>query len=399
MEYATVEKVAEGFKAAKKQQDLFEGDMKQMKENLEVLGKHIRSVFQMTYGQDAAYAGKNFWPCEEHARKFGVLIMAAAGKQVRDGELITRALSEGSNIGGGYAVPTEMMPRIIDMLGTYGRFRANATVIPMGSDRTVIPMLTADATVYCPGEGNEIDESNLNFGQVKMIAKLWAALLAVSNELTEDSVIAIGEIIARSMTRSMARQEDCVAFIGDGTETYFGMRGIVGIFEKMIADSITPAGIVNGSGNTWSALTLPDFEEVVGRLPEDFDENAAWYCTKKFFFKVIWPLVKTGGFGNIFNILELMGIQGGKSPGGYPVRFVRCMPGATGTLQIPCILADLQSGAYLGERRTFTVDTSEHVLFKKFQTCIRASERIDINVFGCGDATNPGPIVGLRTTA
>ncbi len=392
--YATVEKVKEGFDNAKKQLDLFDGDLKEAKECINILGKEIRACFQMAGRTPELYTGKTFWLCEEQARIFGTILMAAAGKQVRDGSIIEKALSEGSNVGGGYAVPTQMIPRIIDMLGKYGKFRGNTTVVPLGSDRTVVPMITDDATVYCPGEGNEVDESDIDFGQVKLLPKLWAALLAVSNELTEDSIIAIGEIVARSMTRSMAKKEDEVAFIGDGTAEYFGMRGILGIFYKMLEDSIVPAGLSIGSGNTWSGLVLGDFQDCVSLLPEDYDETAAWYCSKKFYYQVIWKLAAAAGVANIFEILSDR-----KTPFflGYPVHFVRCMPAATAAAQIPITLGDLQAGAYLGERRILTIDQSEHVLFKKFQTCIRASERIDINIFGCGDATNPGPIVGLRT--
>jgi HK97 family phage major capsid protein len=394
--YATVEKVKEGFDNAKKQLDGFGADQEEVKKHLGILGDQLRRIYQFAADTPQSYSGKTFWPTEGHARIFGTLIMAAAGKQVRDSSIIEKALSEGSNVGGGYAVPGEMLPRIIDMLGRYGKFRGNTTVVPLGSDRTVVPMITDDATVYCPGEGNEVDESDIDFGQVKLLPKLWAALLAVSNELTEDSIIAIGEIVARSMTRSMAKKEDQVAFMGDGTATYFGMRGILGIFYKMLEDLLVPAGLAIGSGNTWGALVLADFQACVSLLPEDYDETAAWYCSKKFYYQVIWKLAAAAGVANIFEILSDR-----KTPFllGYPVHFVRCMPAATAVAQIPCILGDLQAGAYLGERRILTIDQSEHVLFKKFQTCIRASERIDINIFGCGDATNPGPIVGLRTSS
>jgi len=394
MAFATIEKVREGFDAAKKRIDLIEGDKNLIIENLRTLSEHIKNCFSAGFNNPQPSNVKTFWTTEEHARIFGSLVMAAAGKRLSDNRVIEKALSEGVNAGGGYAVPTMMIPRIIEMLGKYGKFRANTTVVPMGSDRALVPMITDDAVVYCPGEGTEIEESDIDFGQVKLLTKTWGALLAVSNELTEDSVIAIGEIIARSMTRSMARQEDRVGFIGDGTATYFGMRGILGIFYKMLEDSIVPAGLSVGSGDSWSGLILNDFQGCVSLLPEDYDETAAWYCTKKFYYQTIWKLAAAAGVANIFEILSDR-----KSPFflGYPVRFVRCMPVATAASQIPIILGDLQAGAYLGERRTLTIDQSEHVLFKKFQTCIRAIERIDINVFGCGDATNPGPIVGLRT--
>jgi HK97 family phage major capsid protein len=173
------------------------------------------------------------------------------------------------------------------------------------------------------------------------------------------------------------------------------MIGILGIFLKMIVtDSIVPAGIAIGSGNSWAGLTLSDFQACAALLPEDYEETAKWYMSKKFYYQVVWKLALAAGVANIY---EIMSDKKSRSFLGYPVEFVREMPAASAATQIPCILGDLQAGSYLGERRTLTIDQSEHILFKKFQTCIRATERIDINVFGCGDATNPGPIVGLRT--
>ncbi|HML75111.1 MAG TPA: phage major capsid protein [Anaerohalosphaeraceae bacterium] len=394
--FATVEKTQAGFEAAEKRIKALEGDLEHAKKNLQNMGESMKAMYRG--GQPSATSSKLFWPNEDHARTFGMLVLSAAGKMVNDPTgIISKALSEGSNIGGGYSVPTEMMSRIIDMLGTYGKFRANCPPVPMGSDRLIVPKITSDSTVFCPGEGKEITDSDIKFGQVVLTSKTFASLVVVSKELRDDSILAIGEIVARSITRSLAKKEDEIGFTGDGTAAYFGMTGITGVFKKMIEDGWTPAGLVNGSGTTWSGYVLKDFMACVAKLPEDYDETAAWYMTKTFFYQVVWPLIKDGGFANIFNILELLGINSVKSPMGYPVRFVKSLPHVTGVGQIDCILGDLQSGAYLGERQQLTLDSSEHVLFKNFQTAIMGVERVDINVFGCGDATNPGPIVALRT--
>lgn len=394
--FATVEKTQAGFEAAEKRIKGLEGDLEQAKKNLQIMGESMKALYRG--GQPSATSSKLFWPNEDHARTFGMLVLSAAGKMVNDPTgVINKALSEGSNIGGGYSVPTEMMGRIIDMLGTYGKFRANCPPVPMGSDKLIVPKITSDATVFCPGEGKEVTESDLNFGQVVLSSKTFASLVVVSKELRDDSILAIGEIVARSITRSLAKKEDEIGFTGDGTAAYFGMTGITGIFKKMIEDGKTPAGLTDGSGTAWSGYVLGDFQDCVARLPEDYDDTAAWYMSKKFFFQVVWPLIKSGGFANIFNVLELFGINSAKQPMGYPVRFIKSMPKESAAGQIDCILGDLQSGAYLGERKQLTLDSSEHVLFKNYQTAIMGVERVDINIFGCGDETNPGPIVALRT--
>ncbi|HSV42991.1 MAG TPA: phage major capsid protein [Candidatus Bathyarchaeia archaeon] len=391
--FATVEKTQAGFDAAEKRIKDLEGDLNQAKKNLQNLGESMKALYRE--GPSSASSSKLFWPNEGHARTFGMLVLSAAGKMVNDPTgVISKALSEGSNVGGGYSVPTEMMARIIDMLGSYGKFRANCPPVPMGSDKLIVPKITSDATVFCPGEGKEVTESELNFGQVLLSSKTFASLVVVSKELRDDSILAIGEIVARSITRSLARKEDEIGFTGDGTSAYFGMTGITGVFKKMIEDGKTPAGLYTTEG---PGLNLDDFQECVALLPEEYDETAAWYMSKKFFFRYLWPLIREGGFANIFNVMELFGVSASKSPMGYPVRFIKSLPTSTSLGQIECILGDLQSGAYLGERKQLILDSSEHVLFKNYQTAIMGVERVDINIFGCGDETNPGPIVALRT--
>ena len=50
--------------------------------------------------------------------------------------------------------------------------------------------------------------------------------------MEEDSVVALGEVLGMLIVRSMAKKEDLVGFIDDGTETYFGMTGICGAFWR-----------------------------------------------------------------------------------------------------------------------------------------------------------------------
>jgi len=75
------------------------------------------------------------------------------------------------------------------------------------------------------------------------------------------------------------------------------------------------------------------------------------------------------------------------------------MPYVEANSQICALLGDLQMGAFLGERRTITIEQSKDVYFANYQTGIRGVERVDINAFGVGDTTNPGAIVGLITAA
>ena len=383
------EKVAEGFKAAGERMNTIESGVKETQAALKALMNQIKLLSgafrsgELTDGRPY----KAFWPSEEHAKAFGELILSVLGR---------KGMAEGTASSGGVLMPTELSDRIIQKLGQYGKYRGNTTIVPIGSGKAIVPKVESDLTVYCPGQGNEIDASDMGFSQVTLVPETLCCLAKVSNELVEDAIIAIGEILGISITRSMAKKEDEIGFSGDGTEAYFGMLGIIGALLKVDATIANIKGIQVGSGNTWAELILQDFEDTAGILPSDADDGAAWYCTKKFFHKVMRKLLQGGAIPDVSSILTRERLRYFL---GYPVNFVSpsCMPVTEANNQICAILGDLQLGSFLGERRILTIEQSRDVYFANNQVGVRGTERIDINAYGVGDTSEAGAIVALAT--
>ncbi len=390
--YATAEKVAEGFKAAGERMTAIEDDTKtavlEMKECINELQKSLQLIRRARIsGELAGQEYKSFWPTDYEAKQFGEIILAAARR---------KAMGEGTGTGGGILVPSELGLRIIEKMGQYGKFRKNATIVPMGSDRLDVPKVEADLTIYAPGEGQPITASDMDFSLVGLIVKKFCALAVISSELEEDSVIAIGEIIGMSIARSMAKKEDLIGFLGDGTSTYFGMTGIVGALRGVDAVIDNIKSLYVGTGNAYSELTLDDFEGVVSILPDDADDGAQWFVNRKFFFSVMQKLARGAGAADVFAILS---DRKERYFMGYPVEFVSAMPSTEANSQICAILGDLRLGAYLGERRQLEIARSDQRYFESDRIGIRGLQRIDINAYGVGDTTEAGPIVGLITAA
>jgi len=385
----TDQKVLDGFEAAGKRMDTTEEELAYVKEELKSALKQLQ-----LYGKAVLARGyrdepnrKTFWPTEEHAKRFGDLLLHVIGR---------KDLAETTNIGGGFLVAVDETSIIIDMLGQYGKFRSHATTFTMGTAETVVPEITSDLVVFCPGEGKEIDKEGLTFGQVRMRARTFACLAAVSQELEDDSIIGLAEIIGISMTRSMAKKEDEIGFMGDGTSDYFGMTGIIGALLGVSETISEIAGLKVASGNAYSEITLDDFESTIALLPSNFDETSKWFMSKRFYHNVVWPLARTAGCANIFEILS---DRKSRYLLGYEIEFIHCLPYVEANSQICALLGDIQMGAFLGERKVISIDYSKDLLFANYQTAFRGVERIDINAFGVGDTTNPGAIVGLITAA
>jgi HK97 family phage major capsid protein len=391
MAFATVEKVSAAFEAAGEKINTIDLRSQELEACVKQLQNQLKRILQSVHSATRADdSGGRFgiWASEDQAKTFGECIFAALGRQKEMGEI--------TNVGGGVLVPDELQNRFINLLPRYGKFRSNALVLPMGSASAWVPKLETDMTVNCTGEGATIDPSDAEFSQVRMTPKTWSALAKISSELEEDSIIAIGVILGLSIARSMARMEDLAGFLGDGTSTYFGHKGILGAFHS-VSDTISEiAGLAVGSGNTYAELTLKDFQKTVGLLPSEYDDGAKWFMSKKFFYNVVWPLAETAGVAGIYEILS---DKKTRHLLGYPVEFVPCMPTAEANSQICAILGDLSAGAFLAQRKGLAIQKSEHAFFANNQLGIRGIQRVDFSVYGVGDTTNPGPIVGLITAA
>lgn len=301
---------------------------------------------------------------------------------------------------GGELVPGDLASWIIQKMSDYGVFRRNAQLVSLPGSSLLVPEVTDDLTVYCPGEGAEIPLSDMEFAQISLVPRKLACLAKISSELEQDALVAIGEVVGQSIARSMAKAEDLCGFLGDGTSTYFAFQGICGALRAVDPVIANIKSLVVGSGNTYAELTLADFRKVCGILPSSAEAGARWYMHKHFFYNVVLPLLwaETSGKPTIGSPLYYE--QGpSKYLLGSPVEFTPAMPKVEGNSQICALLADLKLGCFLGERRTLEIARSEHVFFANDQIAIRGTERIAINAYGVGDMTDAGPICGLITAA
>jgi len=381
--------IAAGFKAASERIVDVEYSTKTAVNELLTNQREIQKQYTKILLDGSMNAGEylGFWGNEEHAKQFGGMVLQVLGRKAMGETVLTE---------GGVLVPEEMAARVIQKIGQYGKFRKNALVVPVGSDRQIVPKVESDLTVYAPGEGNEITASDMKFRQIGLNIIKFCCLCAVSSELEEDSVIALGEILGISISRSMAKKEDLIGFMGDGTSTYFGMTGIIGALLGVNETIGSIKGLKVASGNAYAEITLADFRGTVAILPDEADDDAKWYMNKKFYYNVVYPLAETAGVANIFEILS---DRKGRFLLGYPVEFVSAMPSVEANNQICALLGDLQLSAYLGERRQLTIAKSTDVYFANDQIGVRGVERIAITVYGVGDTNEAGPVVGLITAA
>lgn len=300
--------------------------------------------------------------------------------------LITNSMTGGDDLRGGNVVPEVLERTIVELREQFGTFRQESQVIPMTTDTHVMPKVNGELTSYYVSEMAEITASDMSLTQVRLTARKLATLTAVSSELEEDAIVSMAEMLTRSIAYSFALKEDQAGFLGDGTTTY---GGIIGLNNILAAGSVVTAT----GRTTFGALTLADFEGVVGKAKLWAGSNPKWYISQQGWANSMQRLLDAAGG----NTLVTLAMGPTKTFLGFPVVINQTLPSAlTGTTGThACYFGDLKQGVLFGSRRGVNVKVDESKYFTQDALAVRATERYDINIHDIGDASNAGGIVKL----
>ena len=298
----------------------------------------------------------------EDAYISGMYLSSLAGD--RRAQDFMAAQSGGTDNKGGFSVPDPLSNALINLIEDRGTARQKAQRIVMSSDTWSVPKVTAQATIYYPAEAAAITESDVTFGQVQLSAKKLAALVKMSTEITEDSVLSMLDVVVDSIAYNIALEEDKNLFNGvAGGVNASGIAGDASVDDTNVASV--------------AALALTDLTEcasgignpVVGAVNE-------WYMSPVVFHSQVRDLLNAAG-GN-----AVADIENGQRPLllGYPVNLVSCLPAAPASGELVAAFGDLRIGAYFGDRRALNFKTLNELYMENDQIGVVATERIDIQV-------------------
>lgn len=176
----------------------------------------------------------------------------------------TKALAEGADTTGGYLVPDEYVPQLIELLRQKTVVEGISRHIVMHRDVMNIPSQTAGATAYWPDEAGAITESDQTFGQVTLTAKKVAGATRASTELVEDAKInpEIATLILDDLATVIAIELDDKMINGTSGDALLGLVNQSSILE-------VAAAATNGD-----KLTFEKFMESIQKMQEaNIDPN------------------------------------------------------------------------------------------------------------------------------
>jgi HK97 family phage major capsid protein len=322
---------------------------------------------------------------------------AEARRWCKDHGVESRVQAGGVNSLGGVLVSPEMSNEIIRLVEEYGAFPQYARRVNMNSDTLVIARRTGGLAARPVGENVEVTASDVTFDNIELSAKIWGVANRVPNSLLEDSIIDLADAMAVEVAQAYAEAFDNAGFIGDGTSAYHGVEGIA---TKIVKPAFSASVVTATNNQTFGALTMGNFTDMVARLPLYARRNAAF-------------MISPAGWGSA--MLRLAMLPGGSSgPGGnstsdvatgfgerflgYPVRLVHSMESRlTGTTAgVACLFGDLSQAATFGERRAISIKTASERYIELDQTLTFATTRNAMVVHDLGSTTKSGPVVALK---
>jgi HK97 family phage major capsid protein len=204
-------------------------------------------------------------------------------------------------------------------------------------------------------------------------------IVRLPREIDEQSIVPMGQFLARYGSVEFARAEDTWGFLADGTVNFESVRGIV----QIARDNGCNLALANGKTKP-SDATLDDFRA----LRRQVNKAALNGRLSAYYLDSTWetrlPAFRTAAEPNVYQRLG----DGSAILDGYPIVWTDVLEpfGTAAAAGKALAVFGALSFWWMGEHGTPRIDTSEHVWFANDQLAVRFIEEIDFD-YAAVDAT------------
>jgi HK97 family phage major capsid protein len=282
------------------------------------------------------------------------------------------AMTTSSGTAGGYTVPTEFLPKLLEVAVEASVARSRATVVPMTSRSIQVPYLdvtvtgSAGQTNMLGGlvgqwteEASLLNETEPSFRQLELVAHELSGYSLMSNTLLQDNAVGLEAILTQLFGKAIAWFEDYAFLQGNGV-------------GKPLGALAAPAAIsVSRSGGA-NTFVLADAGTMIGKLLPGWSPKTVCWIVHPSVLPQLCTMVSTAdGVGWLQRLndqslpMELLGI---------PIAISEKMS-ALGTAK-DVGLVDWQH-YLIGDRQQVEIAYSEHYKFTNNQATWRFVARVD----------------------
>ena len=289
--------------------------------------------------------------------------------------LSTRAALTATDIN----LPTQYGSEIRELISEFGVVRRCMAPYPIGMGTARPARMGTRPAFGSIAMSAVIPEKSPTIGFASLESHKLGGIVRLPREIDEQSIVAMGQFLARYGAIEFARAEDTWGFLANGSGTYETVRGVVTIARDNDSLHVLPGGKTKPSDATlddFRALrTMVNKAALNGRI-------SAYYLDSTWETRL--PAFRTPAEPNVYQRLS----DGSAILDGYPVIWTDVLTpyGTAAVVDSPLAVFGALSFWWMGEHGTPRIDTSEHVWFANDQLAVRFIEEIDFD-YCAPDAT------------
>ena len=277
-------------------------------------------------------------------------------------------------------LPTQFQSQVVELVFKYGQARQYATVFPLGTATVKLPKLGTDPAFGFIARSGTVTEKSPTISFVTFTPLKAGGLIRLPSEIDADSIVNLGQFIARYVARQMAKWEDTVLFNADGSTSTYGDGGSYKITGAATQAATDGAQVTLASTKTKpSDITLTNMRDLRAQPTGAVLGDAAYYA-----HPTMDSLFAT--YNTSATVMPYLrnGPNGMPTLDGFPVRWVPVMPvyGTSATAGANQVLFGDLSYTYLGVRSGIDFQTSRDAAFATDEILLRALERFDVQSMG-----------------
>ena len=285
-----------------------------------------------------------------------------------------RALEEGTNAEGGYAVETSLERKIVAAVDSQNVMRSVCTVIPIEGNRN-IPVESAVGAATWTAEEAAYTEADMTFAQATLGAHKLAAIVKVSDELMVGNVLGdagFESYLASYFGRIFATAEEAAFCAGNGTNKP------TGIFD---ATGGVPAGQEVNVGTT-DTIVATDLINLYHKLAPQYRFGASWLMHDDIAKTIRSMRDASGASAATGNFMWQPGMQAGQPDRlfGAPVLVSNGCPNDVTTAQARLAVFGDFSYYYIAERGGYNFQRMSELYAASGQTGVRAWRLLDAKI-------------------
>jgi HK97 family phage major capsid protein len=276
-------------------------------------------------------------------------------------------------------LPSEYGSEVRELISDFGVVRRRMSLYPIGMGTARPARMGARPAFGSVAMSAALPEKSPTLTFASLESHKIGGVVRLPREIDEQSIVAMGQFLARYGAVEFARAEDAWGFLGDGGVNYENVKGIV-----QIARENSKTVVLASTKTKPSDATLADFRA----LRRQVNKAALNGRLSAYYLDSTWetqlPSFKTTAEPNVYQRLP----DGSALLDGYPIVWTDVMTpyGTSAAADQPLAVFGALSFWWLGEHGTPRIDTSEHVWFANDQLAVRFIEEIDFD-YAASDAT------------